>query len=152
MSLANKCSSNQAREYTCSPMIPNSRPHLAMNHLQKGPCKYFMALMIKLFFPMSLKATWRACSSSSTASRPSPFLKTAAASFTLAWTALSNWGRIFPERKIESRVVKTVDQPRGNSNHQCGDHGINCLAMLQGQELCHTSPYAVMPDLALRNL
>lgn len=58
----------------------------------------------------------------------------------------------FPERKIESRVVKTVDQPRGNSNHQCGDHGINCLAMLQGQELCYTFPYAAMPDPVLENL
>ena len=36
--------------------------------------------------------------------------------------------------------------------YTCGGHRINSLAMLQGQELCYTFPYAAMPDPVLENL
>ena len=54
-----------------------------------------------------------------------------------------------PNIKIQSKVVKTVDQQQCNINHQ-HSIGINSLAMLQGQELGHTSTYTVtlQPDSA----
>jgi hypothetical protein len=53
-----------------------------------------------------------------------------------------------PKREIKSKIEKTTDQFQGKSTHQhtWGIMGINGLAILQGQELCHTYPYAAMLD------
>jgi hypothetical protein len=54
-----------------------------------------------------------------------------------------------PERKIESNIEETADQLSGQQQSlaHVGITWINSLAMLHGQELCHASHYAAMPDL-----
>lgn len=57
-----------------------------------------------------------------------------------------------PGKEIES---KTEDSGSVSGQQQSSAHmgvmEIDSLVILQGQGLCHTSPYAVMPDLTTGN-
>jgi hypothetical protein len=52
------------------------------------------------------------------------------------------------KKKIESKDSRPVSSQHQPSAY-VGITGINGLATLQGQELCHTSPYTAMPTQQL---